>query len=510
MKTENVDVVIVGCRPAGASTAMTLARSGASVVAVDRAMFPADTLSTHHLTPKAVWLLHQHGVLDEMLATGAPPLRHFRLFVDGFEVHPHYRVPEGIEFTLNIRRPAFDHIMAGGVRAAGADLREGFTAEEPVWAGGRLAGIRGRDADGERREIRAKVVIGADGRRSSVANWVGAAQPYREWQDMRGMAWYYVDDDRSPEQRSEWLFERVGDTIGFHFPTYGGALTLLMPPNAEIKQFRRDPDGMWARHLAVLPELRERLIGTRPQCKQRTADDLLSYFRRSAGSGWALVGDAGHFKDPVIGHGMHDALVWGTDLGERLLRVLDRSAEAIDHELLRWERARDRGVLPSFYLGVRLGRAEPLAGAEAELWRDLSRDQGFADEIGNALTRTRPIQKTLSVRRKLKWGVRSMIRAREDRVGLVRAGAADLRLDAEYYRDMLDLSLHRRAQGTSAQRWQDGWPDATVLGKRIKQTHFAAYTTGRFGQEPTMPRVFHGDEGFLVAPSKAELAEVAA
>jgi hypothetical protein len=49
-----------------------------------------------------------------------------------------------------------------------------------------------------------------------------------------------------------------------------------------------------------------------------------------------------------------------------------------------------------------------------------------------------------------------------------------------------------------------------VLGKRIKQTHFAAYTTGRFGQEPTMPRVFHGDEGFLVAPSKAELAEVAA
>jgi flavin-dependent dehydrogenase len=510
MRTEFVDVVIVGCRPAGASAGMTLARAGADVVAVDRATFPSDTLSTHHLTPRAVSLLRHHGVLDEMLATGAPPLRHFRLFVDGFEVHPRYQVPEGIDFTLNIRRPAFDHIMAGGVRASGVDLRESFSAEEPVWEGGRLAGIRGTDADGERREIRAKLVIGADGRRSSVASWVGALAPYREWRDMRGMVWYYVDDDRSPEERSQWLFERVGDTIGFHFPTYGGALTLLMPPNAEIKQFRRDPDGMWARHLKELPQLRERLIGARPQGKQRSTDDLLSYFRRSAGPGWALVGDAGHFKDPVVGHGMHDALVWGTDLGERLAPVLERGPEEIDRELRRWERARDRNVLPSFYLGVRLGRAEPIGGAEAEFWRDLSRDQSFADELGNALTRTRPIQKTLSLRRKLRWGVTAMLRAREDHLGVLRGGAADLRLDADYYRDKLDIAVRGRAQAAAAKRWDDGWPEAVVLGKRLKETHFSTETTSLYGQEPTMPRTFDGDEGFLVAPSKADLAEVAA
>lgn len=510
MRTEFADVVIVGSRVAGASAGMTLARAGADVVAVDRATFPSDTLSTHHLTPRAVLMLRHHGVLDEMLATGAPPLRHFRLFCDGFEMNPRYQVPEGIDFAMNIRRPAFDQIMAGGVKAAGVDLREGFTAEEPVWAGGRLVGIRGTDADGQRCEIRAKLVIGADGRRSSVAKWVGAAQPYRQWRDMRGMVWYYVDDDRSPEQRSQWIFERQGDTIGFHFPTYDGALTLLMPPIAEIKQFRRDPDAMWARHLAELPAVRERLIGSRPQGKQRSTDDLLSYFRRSAGPGWALVGDAGHFKDPVVGHGMHDALVWGTDLGERLAAVLDQGDEAIDGELLRWERARDRNVLPSFYLGVRLGRAEPITAVESEFWRNLSVDQGFADELGNALTRTRPIQKTLSVRRKLRWGARAALRAREDPFGLVQGGAGDLRLDADYYRDMIELLLHRRPQSAAAHRWDGGWPDAAVLGKRMKQTKFAFYTTGRFGQEPTMRRAFHGDEGFLIAPSKAELAEVSA
>lgn len=510
MRIESADVVIVGCRPAGASAGMTLARGGAHVVAVDRATFPADTLSTHHLTPKAVSMLRHHGVLDEMLATGAPPLRRVRMFSAGFEVCPRYRVPDGIDFAINVRRPAFDRIMAGGVKASGVDLREGFTAKEPVWSGGRLAGIRGTTADGERCEIRSKLVIGADGRRSSVASWVGADQPYRQWRNMRGLVWYYVDDDRSPEQRSEWLFEREGDTIGFHLPTYGGALALLMPPNVHIKQFRCDPDRMWARHLAGLPALRERLIGSRPQGKQRSADDLISYFRRSAGPGWALVGDAGHFKDPVIAHGMHDALVWGTDLGERLLTVHDRGADEIDRELRRWERARDRNVLPSFYLGVRIGRAEPVAGGEAELWRDMARDQALADELGNALTRTRPIQKTLSVRRKLKWGMAAMLRAREDRLGVIRAGAAELRLDAEYYRDVIDLALRGRAQATTAQRWEDGWPDAVVLGKRMKQTHFAAYTTGRFGQERPMPRTFHGDEGFLVAPTKGDLAEVSA
>jgi menaquinone-9 beta-reductase len=504
MRTEYADVLIVGCRPAGASAAMTLARAGADVIAVDRAAFPSDTLSTHHLTPRGVSLLRDHGVLDEMLATGAPRLRHFRLFVDGFEVHPRYQVPEGIDFTLNIRRPAFDQIMAGGVRASGADLREGFSAEEPVWEGGRLAGIRGTDADGQGREIRAKLVIGADGRRSTVASWVGADTPYRRWRDMRGMVWYYVDDDRSPEERSQWLFERVGDTIGFHFPTYDGALTLLMPPNARIKQFRRDPDGMWARHVKELPQLRARLIGARPQGKQRSTDDLTSYFRRSAGPGWALVGDAGHFKDPVVGHGMHDALVWGTDLGKRLATVLDRGPEPIDGELRRWERDRDRNVLPSFYLGVRLGRSEPITGVEAEFWRDLSRDQGFADEIGNALTRTRPIQKALSVRRKVKWGATAMLRAREDWSGVLRGGAADLRLDADYYRDRLDIARRRRAQAASASRWEHGWPDAVVLGKRMKET------TTLYGQEPTMMRTFGGDEGLLVAPSKADLAEVPA
>jgi len=509
MRTESADVVIVGCRPAGASAAMTLARAGADVIAVDRATFPSDTLSTHHLTPRGVALLRHHGVLDEMLATGAPPLSHFRLYVDGFEVHPRYQVPEGIDYTLNIRRPEFDRIMAGGVRAAGAELREGFTADGPVWEGGRLAGIRGTNADGEHVEIRAKLVIGADGRKSSVATWVGAATPYRQWRDMRGMVWYYVDDDRSPEERSEWLFERAGDTIGFHFPTYDGALTLLMPPNERIKQFRRDPDGMWAQHLKGLPQLRERLIGARPQGKQRSTDNLLSYFRRSAGPGWALVGDAGPFKDPDIGHGMHDALVWGTDLGERLAVVLERGPEEIDREMRRWERARDRGVLPSFYLGIRLGRSEPITGVEAEFWRDLSRDQGFADELGNALTRTRPIEKTLSLRRKFKWEAIAMLRAREDHLGVLRGGVADLRLDADFFRDKLDIALRGRAQAATAKRWEDGWPDAVVLGKRLKETHFSMQTTSLYSQEPTMPCTFDGDEGFLVAPGKTGL-EVAA
>ena len=143
-----------------------------------------------------------------------------------------------------------------------------------------------------------------------MAGWVGSTEPYRTWPNQRGMVWYYVDDPRPV--RDSWLLTRVGDTIGFHFPCNDGALVLLMPPRADIAKFRSDPDGMWAAKLAMLPRLRELVQGVNVQTKQRCTEELSSYFRISSGPGWALVGDAGHFKDPVIAHGMHDAVLWAT------------------------------------------------------------------------------------------------------------------------------------------------------------------------------------------------------
>jgi flavin-dependent dehydrogenase len=504
MRNERADVVIVGCRPAGASTAITLAHNGRKVIVLDRARFPSDTLSTHIMTPKAVATVQRLGALDRVLATGAPPLRRLRIYAEDYEPVAHYQTPEGIDFGISVRRPEFDAALVDTAREAGVDVWDGAKAVRPFWAGGRLAGLWAKTPAGEDALVRARVVIGADGRHSTVAGWVGSTEPYRRWPNQRGMVWYYVDDPRPDSERDSWLMTRVGDTIGFHFPCNNGALVLLMPPRDDIAKFRSDPDGMWAAKLAMLPRLRELVQGVRVQTKQRCTEELSSYFRFSAGPGWALVGDAGHFKDPVIGHGMHDALVWGTVLGDKLADALDKDDSSVDDALRSYERERDRGVLPSLYLAGRFTSTHRLAGPEAELWRELERNPEFCNEFGNGYTRTVSLQRLYALRRKARWAAKALIRPREDRAGILRFIAADLRLDLAFRVEQAQIALRGRARAATARRWRDGWPDATVVERhRIAVTTNEPRTSGYHGKSPHPPVPDLSEAvGLLTAPGK--------
>jgi hypothetical protein len=315
------------------------------------------------------------------------------------------------------------------------------------------------------------------------------------------MVWRYVDDPRPV--RDSWLMTRVGDTVGFHFPCNDGALTLLMPPRADIAKFRSDPEGMWAAKLAMLPRLRELVQGVNVQTKQRYAEELSSYFRISSGPGWALVGDAGHFKDPVIGHGMHDAMVWGTVLGDKLGPVLDKGDSSIDKALRSYERERDRGVLPSLYLAGRFTRTHSLAAPEAELWRELETSPSFSSEFGNAYTRTLPLERLYSYPRLTRWAARSMVRAREDRAGVVRFCAAELRLKLGLRRDQVELALRGRARAANDRRWRDGWSDVVALQRRTAVTTSAPRTTGYHGKGASRPvPAFNEAVGLLTAAAE--------
>src|SRR3954452_21676632 len=114
-----------------------------------------------------------------------------------------------------------------------------------------------------------------------------------------------------------------------------------MPPLERNCEFLEDREAEYDRSIALLPELRERLEGCTRATKVRGASDLPSYFRRSSGPGWALAGDAGHFKDPVTAQGIRDALRFGRVLGERVAPVLDSRAD-LDAAVAAWERECDR------------------------------------------------------------------------------------------------------------------------------------------------------------------------
>src|SRR5690348_18421920 len=91
------DVVIVGARPAGAATAMLLARAGLKVLAVDRAHFPSDTLSTHQVQVPGVACLHRWGLLDMVAASGCPPTSQARFDTGDVVLTGSYPRFEGVD-----------------------------------------------------------------------------------------------------------------------------------------------------------------------------------------------------------------------------------------------------------------------------------------------------------------------------------------------------------------------------------------------------------------------------
>src|SRR5262245_28808678 len=169
------EVIVVGARCAGAATALLLARQGHDVLVVDRAEFPSDTLSTHALSRGGVVQLGRWGLLDDVVASGAPPVRNVSFHIDGDPpISKVIKDRAGVEFLVAPRRYVLDELLLDAARHAGATVRTGVTVTGLTSdSTGRVTGVRLRTAGGVE-EIRAAVVVGADGVRSRVARAVGA------------------------------------------------------------------------------------------------------------------------------------------------------------------------------------------------------------------------------------------------------------------------------------------------------------------------------------------------
>jgi menaquinone-9 beta-reductase len=420
---ERADAVVVGARPAGSAAAAALARAGRRVVALDRARFPSDTLSTHLLFAGAVAELKRAGALERVLEVGAPPLPEAVMGGGGVTVRAGYTPVDVVDYALCVRRPGLDAALVATARAAGAEVREGARVTGLVREGGRVAGVRWAERDGAEHELRAPVVIGADGRSSGVAREVGAEEPHTWNRNGRSCHFAYFEDPANDEWRSTAAQWREGRSLGTAFPCDGGLLLVLLMPPRERAEQKFD----WDTEVAALPSLRERLEGSKRVTKVRSALDTTSYFRRSAGPGWALAGDAGHFKDPVTAQGIRDALRFGRLLGEAVAPVLGDGPRAIDRALRRWERRRDRECAETYAWTNTLGRAAEMSPLEVELYRAAAADPEIARRVLDVFSRTRRPASAVPMRLGAKLAGRALRRGGANRGEVLRAAAGELR-----------------------------------------------------------------------------------
>jgi 2-polyprenyl-6-methoxyphenol hydroxylase-like FAD-dependent oxidoreductase len=433
------------------------------VVVLDRAGFPSDTLSTHVVFPTGVAELSRLGALERVRALGAPRLPWIQMTVAGRHLRERYTPVEGIDYAICQPRPGLDHALVETAREAGADVREQVTAESLLWDAGRVSGVRWRSRRGERGELRARLVVGADGRRSTVASLVGADPPYRGSRNGRGLAFWYMDDPKAGTSWREVLGQwRAGTTHGMVFPCPDDRIVVLfMGPAEEIPDFRADPDGMWRRTLTENRRLADRLDDvTSPAelrgTKLRATGDTVAFFRASSGPGWALVGDAGHFKDPVIAQGIRDALRFGRLLGEAAAPVLDDPA-ALDAALHEWERRRDRDCLPAYHWANRETRVE-------QPWQLLlaaTEDMGASSDplFSDALNRVRDPEEVFSGPRVARWTLRALLRPGARRGAILRDIAREARVVVDVRRERArDVFRDSRPTASEAPGWE--WPPA--------------------------------------------------
>jgi 2-polyprenyl-6-methoxyphenol hydroxylase-like FAD-dependent oxidoreductase len=351
------DVVVVGARCAGAATAMLLARAGWDVLLVDRATFPSDTASTHAFVRGGAVQLQRWGLLDDLLATGAPAVRSVGFHSYDAGVATTRSLPlkhrAGVDLVVAPRRTVLDALLVDAAVAAGVTLRTGVTVDGLVGdaeADGRprVGGVVMTDRVGRRSRARARLVVGADGLRGRTAALVGA-RPGPAYRPTGALFHTYVGG----VDWDGYEFHAAEQAFGGVFPTHGGeaCVWLALPEDAAGGLLRagRDRLAPWRRHLAAtLPGLADRIEPGTVTAPLRGAVRLPQHLRQASGPGWALVGDAGYHRDPISGHGMTDAF-----------RDADLLATAVD----RW-------------LGGELGEGEALASYCAG--RDAAVEQVFA------------------------------------------------------------------------------------------------------------------------------------
>ncbi len=456
---DTTDVLIVGARCAGSAAAVGFARHGRSVVAIDRSAFPSDTLSTHTNFPSAVAEFQAVGALDRMLAYDPPRCTHGMIEADGVRCLQKFAAVDGIDYGICLPRPQSDLAMVQTAREAGADVREKTSLEEILWTDGRVSGAIVREQDGTRVQIDCKLLVGADGRRSTVARHVGAERPYRGSRNERGCAFFYMDD---PQVGTAWrrrlIQLRAGDTHTLIFPCPDDrVLCLFMGPAVDIPRFRKDPDGMWEAMLEMNPAVRERLGGATNRSKLRSTGDNVAFFRRSSGPGWALAGDAGHFKDPIIGQGMRDAVRFGRILGETVGPVLD-DAERADAAALAVEARRDRECNATYHWGNRESRVFSVSAVIKEALADL--DGQDPPLLLHMFDRIQAPHHVLNPLRGAKYAGRALRRRGVDRRAILREVREELRIDKDIWREEL-RPVFRGARPTASERRDFTWPPRT-------------------------------------------------
>lgn len=361
------DVILVGARCSGSPTAMLLAEKGYRTLLLDKSRFPSDVLSAHYIHQTGVRMLEKWGLIERIVACGCPAIH--RLDVDlGEDCRSTINYVKGtLEFNgipitpslISPRSPAYaprrrflDTILLESAIEKGAHFREGFMVKELIFENDRVTGVVGVDESGITERIHGKIVIGADGRYSTMSKILNPTT-YRETPSHSVGAHSYWS---GLEPKGMEAYFREGLCVHIT-PTNDGlaCVGIGISRDRDDNCFLRNLEENYEHYIDSLPMLKQRLARGKREEPFVGTEYLPNYIRQCYGPGWALIGDAAYNRDPIMGQGISEAF----RQAELLAKAIDAGLSgqcAMEEALSEFQTARDRFAIPMFEAAAHLSQ----------------------------------------------------------------------------------------------------------------------------------------------------------
>ncbi|MCC7451538.1 MAG: FAD-dependent monooxygenase [Anaerolineae bacterium] len=329
MADKHFDVIIIGGRSAGSSLAIRLGREGVRVLLVDKATFPSlpAVPSSPIIHPGTMRLIDELGIPEAAYGLEGSQATHYVLnFVNHFEV----ALPMSITqldrpYVRGIDRTHFDTLLwENACKTPNVTSLDGFSVTRILKEGARVNGVGGKNAQGEEVTFTADVVVGADGRFSFAAPKFGAeiieeygdnptASFHAEWED--------VEDYSGDYPQAVCMYNTLKNSAVLCIPIARRKYIIAIYMRSDAAQFGAQglEDG-YLKMLQSITPLWKRLKNARKVTEVIGVKRITNGYRQGTGPGWALVGDALHYKDPLDGQGIYDALIEAKLLAQAIVR----------------------------------------------------------------------------------------------------------------------------------------------------------------------------------------------
>jgi menaquinone-9 beta-reductase len=371
------DVAVVGASIAGCSTATFLARQGATVALIESHSDPQafKRMCTHFIQASASPTIARLGIEDALREAHARRTdtniwtRYGWISFGRESAGP----PLSEWAPWNIRREKLDPILRDlAASTEGVELLLGHTVNALLRDGERVTGVKARERNGDEHEIRAKLVVAADGRDSEMAKLADAETKLKPHNRFGYMAYYRDTPLATGDSAQMWLLD---PDVAYAFPTDSDLVCLAaFPSKDKLAEFKPDPGQALARLFESLPD-GPQLDPAKRVSKPLGKLEMPNVTRGPVQPGLALVGDAALAADPLWGVGCGWAFQSAEWLAESVGPSLSGGAQDVDAGLDRYRKRHRAGLAAHEKFTSQYSTARRFNPMEKLLFRAAARDQ---------------------------------------------------------------------------------------------------------------------------------------